>query len=272
MAAVSQRDDDGAFAAFALRAAVDAGQVILPHFRAPIAIDDKGGARGYDPVTEADRAAEAVIRAAIGARYPDHGIEGEEHGRVDGRSPFTWVIDPIDGTRSFILGHLHWATLIALNDGERPRVGVAHQPFVGESFVAADGVSTWQRGNERRTLRTRACASIGHASVVTTDPRHFASDRQRHAYGCATGGARLVRYGGDCYCYTQIAMGLVDVAIETGLQPYDIQALIPLVENAGGAISDWSGGPCDRGGDVLACGDPALHAEILRRIREGQPP
>ena len=258
--------DDAAFAAFALDAAIAAGEAILPHFRAPLDVEDKGGARGYDPVTEADRAAEAVIRAAITSRYPDHGIHGEEHGRLQGRSRFTWVVDPIDGTRSFIVGHLHWATLIALNDGDRPRVGVTHQPFVGESFVAVNGTSTWMRGDERRALRTRRCPRIDDAVVVTTDPRHFKNDRQVHAYAAATDGTRLVRYGGDCYCYTQVAMGLVDIAIETGLQAYDIQALIPLIENAGGVVSNWEGGSCHDGGDVLACGDRRLHAELLRRM------
>jgi len=259
-------DRDRAFAAFALQAAEDAGAAILPHFRASIDVEDKGGARGYDPVTQADRAAEAVIRDAIARRYPGHGIDGEEHGRHRGSSPFTWVIDPIDGTRSFILGQLHWATLIALHDGTRPIVGVTHQPFVGESFIAMDGRADWRRGAERKALRTRHCPRVGEAIVATTDPRHFTSARQMNAYAAATDGTRFVRYGGDCYCYTQLAMGLVDIAIETGLQAYDIQALIPLIENAGGAISNWEGGPCDGGGDVLAAGDPALHAQLLRRI------
>ena len=259
-------DRDEAFAAFALQAARDAGAAILPHFRAAIAIDDKGGARGYDPVTDADRAAEAAIRAAILARYPEHGVEGEEHGRHAGTSRYTWVIDPIDGTRSFILGHLHWATLLALNDGERPIVGVTHQPYVGESFVAVNARAEWIRGDQRRELRVRRCARIEEAVVATTDPRHFDSPRQRATFAAATTGARLIRYGGDCYCYTQLAMGLVDIVIETGLNAYDIQALIPLIENAGGVVTDWQGGRCDRGGDVLACGDAALHAQLLRAI------
>jgi myo-inositol-1(or 4)-monophosphatase len=251
------------FAAFALDVAQRAGASILPHFRAAVTVDDKGGEGGYDPVTEADRAAERVIRDAILARFPDHGIEGEEHGRVAGRSRYTWVIDPIDGTRSFILGQLHWGTLIALHDGTRPIVGVMHQPYVGESFVAVNGQAEWRRGDASRALHVRPCATLDAAIVATTDPRHFASDRQQRAYAAATAGARLVRFGGDCYCYTQLAMGLVDIVIETGLKPYDVQALIPLIENAGGVVTDWTGAPCDRGGDVLACGDRALHARIL---------
>jgi histidinol-phosphatase len=255
------------FLEFAVRVAAAAGDAILPHFRESIAVEDKGGARGYDPVTEADRAAEAVIRAEIARAYPDHGIHGEEHGREQGTSPYTWVIDPIDGTRSFILGQLHWATLIALHDGTRPILGVAHQPFVGETFVGMiDDVAEWRRGGARRTLATRRCNAIGDAVVVTTDPRHFADARQRSAYQAVTDGARFVRYGGDCYCYTQLAMGFVDIVIETGLQPYDVQALIPLIEAAGGRITNWTGGPCDQGGDALACGDPALHATLLAKI------
>jgi myo-inositol-1(or 4)-monophosphatase len=257
-----------AYVDFACAAAHAAGMAILPHFRAPIAVDDKAGrGEAYDPVTEADRAAESAIRTMIQQTWPDHGILGEEHGREPGRGPYTWVIDPIDGTRSFILGQLHWATLIALHDGKRPVIGVTHQPFVGETFIGTPHYAQWRRGAERRTLATRRCADVRDAVVATTDPRYFQSERQRAAYACATDGARLVRYGGDCYCYTQLAMGLVDIVIETGLQPYDIQSLIPLIESAGGVVTDWKGGPCDGGGDVLACGDRALHAALLERTR-----
>jgi len=256
-----------AFAAFAVEAAEAAGQVILPHFRAAIAVDDKGGPRGYDPVTEADRAAESVLRARIAAAWPGHGIHGEEHGLTAGTEPWTWVLDPIDGTRSFITGQLHWATLVALHDGTAPVIGVTHQPFVGETFVGvAGGGAEWRRGTARRSLATRACPDRRSAIVATTDPRHFATPRQQRAYAIATRDVRLVRYGGDCYCYTLLAMGLVDIVIETGLQAYDIQALIPLIEAAGGVVSDWAGGACDQGGDVLACGDPALHAALVREM------
>ena len=252
---------------FASRVAEAAGAAILPHFRETIVVEDKGGAGDYDPVTTADRAAEAVIRAEIARAFPDHGIVGEEHGRAGGTSRFTWVIDPIDGTRSFILGQLHWGTLIALHDGTKPVAGVMHQPFVGETFQGAVDVGAhWRRGGAMRPLRTRRCPRIEDAIVATTDPRHFDAPGKSTPYRAVTERALFTRYGGDCYCYTQLAMGLTDVVIETGLQPYDIQALIALIEAAGGVVTDWRGGPCDQGGDVLACGDPALHSELLRRI------
>jgi len=252
---------------FAYRTAVAAGEAILPHFRRPLDVENKDRVGGYDPVTVADRDAEAAIRAAIASAHPRHGILGEEHGHEPGGEPWTWVVDPIDGTKSFVVGQLSWGTLIALNDGTRPVVGVACQPFVGEAFVARQGgPAQWRRGGERRTLRTRRCARIEDAIVVTTDPRFFAAPREAAAYAAVTSRARYTRYGGDLYCYTQLAMGLTDVVIETALKPYDIQALIPLIESAGGAVTDWRGRPCYDGGDVLACGDPALHEQLLRAI------
>ncbi len=252
---------------FAFRIAEEAGPAILPHFRRGLDVENKDAAGGYDPVTVADRAAETSIRNAITRAFPAHGLFGEEHGREPGTQPWTWVIDPIDGTKSFVMGQLHWGILIALNDGARPVVGVAYQPFVGEAFVAyAGGPAEWRRGSERRRLSTRRCPRLADAIVATTDPRYFVPPREAAAFAAVTAGVRFTRYGGDLYCYTQLAMGLCDVVIETGLKPYDIQALMPLVESAGGRITDWRGGSCQDGGDVLACGDPALHEELLRRI------
>jgi histidinol phosphatase-like enzyme (inositol monophosphatase family) len=252
------------FLEFAERTAQRAGAAILPHFRAALHVEDKGGARGYDPVTVADHAAEAVIRAEIARAYPDHGIRGEEHGWQKGASNYTWVIDPIDGTRSFILGQMHWATLIALNDGDRVVVGVAHQPYVGESFVAtADGNAQWRRGGEHRTLKTRRCAALEDAVLACTDPGMFRTAADRAAFDRVSGRARLTRWGGDCYAYCLLAMGLIDVVIESSLHAYDVQALVPVVEAAGGALSTWTGERCEEGGSVVACGDRALHRQVL---------
>ena len=255
---------------FARDIAEAAGQAILPHFRAAIPVEDKGGVAGYDPVTVADRAAESVIRARIAARHPDHGIRGEEHGWQRGTSAHTWVIDPIDGTRSFILGQLHWATLIALHDGERVVAGVAHQPFVGESFLATvDGPPQWRRGEARRTLATRRCRAIEEAVVATTHHSIFRDEGELAAFHRVADRARLTRYGGDCYAYCLLAMGLIDIVIESSLHAYDVQALIPIVETAGGIFTSWTGGSAEEGGQVLACGDRALHQDVLRRLNAG---
>lgn len=255
------------FLEFAFRTAQAAGAVILPHFRAALDVADKGGAKGYDPVTVADHAAETVISAEISKAYADHGIRGEEHGWQKGASNYTWVIDPIDGTRSFILGQMHWATLIALNDGECVVAGVAHQPYVGETFVAtAGGIAEWRRGGERRTLSTRRCHGVGDAVLACTDPKMFKAESERAAFDRVSERARLTRWGGDCYAYCLLAMGLIDVVIESSLHAYDVQALIPIIESAGGVITTWDGAPCEEGGKVVACGDPALHPKVLELL------
>jgi myo-inositol-1(or 4)-monophosphatase len=255
------------FLEFAHAVAVSAGAAILPHFRVALDVEDKSRGGPYDPVTIADRAAEEVIRAAITNAYPDHGIRGEEHGWQKGASNYTWVIDPIDGTRSFILGQMHWATLIALHDGERVVVGVTHQPYVGESFVAsASGKAEWRRGSDRRALKTRRCRTVSDAVVASTDPKMFTTAEEVAAFRRVADGARFTRWGGDCYAYCLLAMGLIDVVIESSLHAYDIQALIPIVEAAGGAITTWTGSACDEGGAVVACGDRTLHGKVLELL------
>ena len=174
------------------------------------------------------------------------------------------MIDPIDGTRSFVLGQLHWGTLVALHDGSRPLLGIMRQPFVGESFSAiAGGEATWQRAGERRVLRTRRCPRLEGAMLGCTSPDMFTSDRSRGAFDRVRARVRLTRFGSDCYGYCLLAMGMIDLIVESDLQAYDVQALVPVVEAAGGVITRWDGTACDEGGDVVACGDPALHAEVL---------
>ena len=248
---------------FAYRTAVDAGAVTLPHFRVPIAVDDKGGG-DYDPVTAADRDAEAVIRAAIAKAFPGHGIRGEEHGFERGSSRYTWVIDPVDGTRSFITGQLHWGMLIALHDGANVVCGVMHQPYVGESFLGVRGGPTrFRHGSAERTLATRRCASLADAALAATSPLIFETAAEREAFGRVSARARFTRFGGDCYAYCLLAMGLIDVVVEAGLHAWDIQALVPIVEGAGGVVTAWDGGSCAEGGQVVACGDPSLAPQVL---------
>ena len=232
------------YLAFAEQLADASGKAILPHFRQQMAVEDKGsradGNGRYDPVTAADKAAEAAIRSLIKTHHPDHGIHGEEEGLEPGTSPLLWVIDPIDGTRAFITGMPLWGTLIALNDGTRPVLGV---------------------------MATRPCASLAQAQVMATDPRMFTEPHTRAAFDAVEAKARMTRYGGDCYAYCMLAMGFVDLVIEGSLQPYDVQALIPIVEGAGGLFTSWTGGPADQGGLVVAAGDARVHAEALAILR-----
>jgi histidinol phosphatase-like enzyme (inositol monophosphatase family) len=238
-----------------------AANAIRPFFRAPLDVEDKGGRR-YDPVTAADKAAEHAMRELIRLHYPDHGILGEEEAPVVGSSPLTWVLDPIDGTRAFITGLPLWGTLIALNDGQRPVIGVMNQPFTGERYLGMPG-GAWCNG---LLLATRRCDSLGAARLMCTSPDIFHAPEQRAAFDAIAAEVQLARFGGDCYAYCMLASGFVDVVIEAGLQPYDVQALIPIIEGAGGVMTAWDGGDAQQGGAVVACGDPVLHAQLVARL------
>ena len=243
------------------------GKAILRHFREKILIHNKLGERGFDPVTEADREAERVIRARIKLRFPSHGVMGEEHGHETGTSAYTWVVDPIDGTRAFMCGMAQWGTLIALNNGERPIVGVLDQPYTRERWVASNGHTRFRHAHgERANLKTRQCASLKDAVLSTTSPVGYFSDAEQKAFWALSGQARLTRFGGDCYAYGLLAMGFIDVIVESSLQPWDIQALIPIIENAGGVVTTWDGRPASGGGRVVACGDAKLHAAVLEAL------
>jgi myo-inositol-1(or 4)-monophosphatase len=240
-----------------------AGEAILRHFRSQITARDKGGALGYDPVTVADEAAEALIRAEIRRAFPDDGILGEESGNDAGHSGRTWIIDPIDGTKAFVMGQLHWGTLLALNDGSGPVVGVMHQPYVGETFAGSRLGSEVRRGSSKQILRCRPCARVEDAVVCTTQPDYLIGPGERQAFDEIAGRARLTRYGGDCYLFALLAAGLVDIVIESGLKPYDIQPVIPIIEAAGGIVTTWSGGRADGGGQVVVTGDERLHRAAI---------
>lgn len=251
-------------ATFAGELADLSGRAILPHFRERIAVHNKHGDGGFDPVTEADREAEAVIRAEIARRYPSHGIMGEEHGHVRGASPLTWVLDPIDGTRAFMCGMAQWGTLIALNDGARPIVGVLDQPYTSERWLAANGEAVFRDGRGRLSrLRTRACGSLNDAVLSTTSPVGYFDERETKVFWQLADQARLTRFGGDCYAYGLLAMGFIDVIVESALKAWDIQALIPIIENAGGIVTTWNGKPAMDGGQIVACGDATLHAAVI---------
>jgi histidinol phosphatase-like enzyme (inositol monophosphatase family) len=247
--------------AFADTLADAAGAAILPHFRTGIAVANKA-ASGFDPVTLADQAAERAIRALITARYPDHGVLGEEFGETAGASGYRWVIDPIDGTRAFIAGLPLWGTLIALTHEGVPVLGVMDQPYLGERFVGAGGQAWGQTALGRADLRTRAMGRLEGALLSTTDPDLFAP-QERVAFDAVRARCQLTRLGCDCYAYAMVAAGHIDLVIESGLKPYDILALIPIIEGAGGVVTDWRGAPAFAGGQVVAAGSAAVHAEAL---------
>lgn len=254
------------FIEFAVRLAQLAAEQILPRFRTGIGIENKGTAGGFDPVTVADREAEAAIRREIRRVYPDHGILGEEHGFQAGTSAYSWVIDPIDGTRAFVLGQLHWGTLIALNDGSAPIVGVMCQPYTGETFVGWAGGAELRRGQVTTQLTTRRSAPLREVSVCSTDPSMFAASKYQQAFSRLAGRARAVRYGGDCYTPCLVAAGCADLVVDAGLKPWDVQALIPIVTGAGGVITDWAGGPAERATEVIIAGNRELHAEVVAAL------
>lgn len=242
------------------------GPAVLAHFRKPIAVDNKA-ASGFDPVTKADRAAERVIARQLKARFPDHGIVGEEYGNRAGAGRFSWVVDPIDGTRAFIMGSPLWGTLIGLLDGGAPCLGVMDQPFTGERFWSGDKASYMRvRGGAPKKLKTRACARLDEAILTSTHPDLFEGPKQQRALHQLKNAVRMTRYGGDCYGYCLLAAGFVDVIVESNLKPYDIVALIPIIERAGGCITTWDGGPATSGGNVVASGDARLHDQALALI------
>lgn len=247
------------------------GKVIAPFFRKALAVDDKGGKAGFDPVTAADRAAEKAIVRQLATVFPEHGIIGEEFGIVRPQARFRWVIDPIDGTRAFIMGLPTWGTLIGLMDGDATVLGVMDQPFTGERFWASATAAHLRTADGKtRKIKTRPCADLGQAVFSSTHPDLFAAGTERAVHDAVKASARMTRYGGDCYAYCLLAAGHIDVIVEPGLKPYDIAALVPIIERAGGRVTTWDGGPAAGGGDIVACGDPALHTKLLRLIAKAR--
>jgi len=249
-----------------------ASQTILPHFRQPLAIENKEAPtvtrQAFDPVTIADQSAERVMRALINETYPDHGILGEEFGNEALDADSVWVLDPIDGTRAFISGLPVWGTLIGLKQGGRAAAGMMAQPFTGERFYG-DATGAYYTGpGGARPLKTRACASLADATLFTTTPAIFKAD-ERPLYDAVEAAVRLARYGCDCYAYCMVAAGMVDLVVESGLKPFDIVALIPVIEGAGGTVTSWTGGSPLEGGRILASGDARLHDQALTLLSRG---
>lgn len=263
----STAEDLDAIVQFAHELADLARPLTLRHFRKPLSVENKAGGGAFDPVTKADRAAEKAISRALAERFPAHGVVGEEFGTRRPAAPYQWVIDPIDGTRSYIMGSPLWGTLIGLLKAGRPEFGMMDQPFTDERLWSEKGRSYFRRGNAAPIrIRTRRCGALADAILTSTHPELFDGPARRRTFAALSRATRMTRYGGDCYGYALLAAGHVDLILESGLKPYDIVALIPIIEGAGGVVTTWTGGGATEGGDILACGDPALHEKVLSAI------
>ncbi len=257
---------------FALDLARAAGAAILPLFRTENGLEDKGPAGAFDPVTAADRGAEAAIRQAVAGRFPDHGVIGEEYGEDRPDAEFVWVLDPIDGTRAFIAGLPVWTTLIALRHRGRPIVGVIAQPYLDEIFVGSGGKARLIRSGGERALAVRSCPQLTDAVIATTDPNLF-KGAELGAWTQVRAAARLARLGCDAYAYAMVAQGTMDMVIEAGLKSWDIEAAIPLIEGAGGVVTDWRGQPVGgHGGQIVIAGDRACLDAALVALRRAATP
>lgn len=255
------------FASFVDKLAAAAGEAIRPFFRTTLGVQNKSGAGGFDPVTEADRAAETVMRALIRKTFPAHGIIGEEFGDDRPDAPYVWVLDPIDGTKSFIAGMPAWGTLIGLLKDGAPVYGMMCQPFIGERFTG-DGATARYRGPAgERKLAVRKCAGLKEAILYTTSPL-LMSEEERALFRKVENEVQLSRYGGDCYAYCMVAAGYVDLVIEAQLKPHDVLPLIPIIEGAGGIITRWDGGAAAEGGRIVTAGDKRVHEQALKLLAD----
>lgn len=246
------------------RAANLSRPVLRRYFRTPVDVIRKGD---ESPVTRADREAEAAIRTLLNREAPDHGIIGEEHGTERADADFVWVLDPLDGTRAFVVGKPTFGTLIALLHKGRPILGMIDMPMLGERWVGAAGHATTFNG---QPVRTRACERLANAWINTTSPEMFRPGREAEGFARVRNASAGCNYGGDCYGYALVANGCLDLTIEASMQTYDFMALAPVVEGADGCITDWAGQPLSLDGDgtVLAAGDARVHAETVSLLTE----
>lgn len=234
----------------------------LGRFRKPIDITNKLN-EGFDPVTEADKAAEQIIRKAILERFGDHGILGEEFGATNPDADYQWIIDPIDGTKAFISGLPSWGTLIGLYKSGKPHAGIMHQPFTGERYICDGENSFLSHNGDVINLQTSNTRELSDAIIMTTSPALFTRD-EFVQYEKLETLCKLPRYGADCYAYCMLASGHVDLVVEAGLNAYDIAALVPIVERSGGVFTDWQGGSAAHGGQVLVATNQELHEKALK--------
>ncbi len=247
-----------------------ARQATLAHFRSRDLTADTKDADGFDPVTAADRASELAMRDILRKRRPHDAILGEEFGTVEGDSGLTWVLDPIDGTRAYLAGTPTWGVLISVRDGDGPIFGLIDQPYIGERFAGGLGVAQMTGPLGPRDLATRPARPLDEAILFSTFPE-IGTPQEAEAFHRLAAHLRLTRYGMDCYAYALVAAGHADLVVEAGLNPYDIQAPIAVIEAAGGIVTDWTGGAAAEGGRVVAAANRQVHEAALRALAWVEP-
>ncbi|MGQ0566130.1 MAG: inositol monophosphatase family protein [Gemmobacter sp.] len=257
-----RRQDEAELIATAAEMAEAARVATLRHFRAAGLSADTKETHRFDPVTVADRESEAAMRAVLARLRPQDAILGEEQAATPGTSGLTWVIDPIDGTRGYLSGTPTWGVLISVADAEGPVYGVIDQPYIGERFEGGFGRAEVTGPTGRHPLRCRPPRGLDQAILFSTFPE-VGTEAERLAFRRVADAVRLVRYGCDCYGYALVAAGQIDLVIEAGLQTYDVQAPIAVVQAAGGIVTDWQGRPCPQGGQVLAAANAQVHAAAM---------
>ncbi|MCK8483164.1 histidinol-phosphatase [Aliiroseovarius sp. S2029] len=247
-------------------ALADAARIaVLPYFRASDLAAENKISEGFDPVTEGDRAAERAMRDILSAQRPEDAILGEEYGRTEGTSGLTWVLDPIDGTRAFLSGTPTWGVLIAVADASGPLLGVIDQPYIGERFIGGLGEARVVGPQGTRALKTRAPRDLSDAILFTTFPE-VGTPAEGQAFQRLSRQVRLTRFGLDCYAYGLVASGQIDLVVEAGLQAYDIQGPMAVIQAAGGVVTNWEGGPAHQGGRVVAAANAQIHAAALEHL------
>jgi myo-inositol-1(or 4)-monophosphatase len=253
------------FANFVEQLAKVSGDTIVPFFRTQLSVDNKKEG-GFDPVTAADRAAEDAMRVLIRKQFPDHGILGEEYGPERSDAEYVWVLDPIDGTKSFISGMLAWGTLIGLMRFGEPVFGMMHQPFTQERFSGDGGAAFYRGPGGSRPMRVRSCEALSDAVLFTTSPL-LMNAADHGIFRKVENAVKLSRYGGDCYAYCMLAAGQIDLIVETEIKPHDIVPLIPIITGAGGLVTTWENRPAQNGGRIIAAGNKKVHTSALELLR-----
>ncbi len=248
---------------YAQQAMQGAGEIAMCYFRQPLQVENKLDEHSFDPVTQADREIEAYLRAELTRCCPTFGVIGEEGGITPGMSDIDWIIDPIDGTKAFISGFPTWGILVGLQQGNRVLAGLMHQPATDELFYGSTAGAFFQQEGQTLAMQSRQDVRLEEALLYCTHENMFANAENLATFRKVAAKARLQRFGGDCYSYCMLALGQIDLVIEDTLQPYDIVPLIPIIEAAGGVITDAQGKSPVAGGFVVAAGNKRLHAEVM---------